>query len=124
MRVEVKEGVGVISKLSVWWVQSSKQVYPAEGGGICALSIPVMIVRTIKILCRCWHLCVPTESGRNLSASGVTCPPLADRLTYNHIGANKSIFYGLAFLRYCHNIPEIIFQSKLLVGFRHKWRDR
>ena len=75
-------------------------------------------------LCRCWTLFVPTESGRNLSASGVTCPPLADRLTYNHIGANKSIFYGLAFLRYCHNIPEIIFQSKLLVGFRHKWRDR
>ena len=37
--------------MSVWWVQSSKQVYPAEGGGICALSIPVMIVRTIKILC-------------------------------------------------------------------------
>lgn len=37
-------------EISVWWVQSSQQVYPAEGEGICALSIPVMIVRTIKIL--------------------------------------------------------------------------
>ena len=49
---------------------------PAVGGLWIAVVGPVRLW---------WNLCVPTESGRNLCASGATCPPLADRLTNNYI---------------------------------------